>query len=90
MHPSLLNLHALELQLERERKLLNLTAEERLIRKAKLVTNLNGIKLPTINLYEFLRAFGKRIFTQEKVATVSCHPDPSCRASCRPLQKQVC
>jgi hypothetical protein len=90
MHPSLLNLYSIELQLERERKLLNLTPEERLIRKAKLVTFSSGIKLPNINLYKLVREFGKRISQQKMAATVSFHAEPSCCTSCRPLQNQIC
>ena len=90
MHPNLSDLYALELQLEREKTLLNLTVEQRLIRKAKLVTNSNSIKLPKINLYELLQAFGKRIFQRKKATNESVQPEPIRRASCVPLQGQVC
>jgi len=90
MYPNLLNLYELELKLERERNLLNLTEEERLIRKAKLVTNTNSIKIPNINLFELLRAFGKRIPPQKKAATVSFHAESNCCVICKPLQNQVC
>ena len=90
MHPNLLDIYALEFRLEHERKLLNLTEEERLIRKAELVTFSSGIKLPNINPYKLVQAFGKRIFQQKKATIVAFHPEPSCRASCRPLQKQIC
>lgn len=90
MYPSLLNLYAIELQLEHEKKLLNLTTEERLIRKAKLVTFSRGIKLPNINLYEMVREFSKRTFQQKKAATVSFRTESNCCAICKPLQNQVC
>ena len=90
MHPNLSDLYAIELQLERERNLLNLTEEERLIRKAKLVPISNGILLPNINLFDLLWVFGKRIFQQKRATTVElCSESIPC-ASCRPLQKQVC
>ena len=90
MHPNLSNLYAIELQLERERNLLNLTKEERLIRKAKLGKSSNGIMLPNINLSDLLRAFGKRIFQQKKATPVALCSEPIPCASCRPLQNQVC
>ena len=90
MHPNLLSLYAIEFQRERQRNLLNLTPEERLIRKAKREPISNGIKLPNINPFMFLRAFGKRIPRPKKATTVVLCSEPIRCASCGPFQEQVC
>ena len=78
MYLNSLNLYALELQFKHERNLLNLTEEERLIRKAKLVTNSNGIKIPNMNLNELLQAFGTRIFQPRKKDSTVFHAEMNC------------
>ena len=90
MHPDLLNVYAIELQLERERSLLNLTVEERLIRRAKLVPISNGIKLSHINPFKILQEISKRLSPQKRTATISIRSNLSCCVSCGPLQGQVC
>ena len=90
MYPNFLYQYAIELQRECEKELLNLTEEERLIRKAKLVTNSNGIKLPHINPYKLLRELGKRIFQPKNEDSITLHTKANCCVSCKPLQNQVC
>ena len=90
MYPNFLYQYALELQREREKELLNLAEDERLVRKARLVTNSNSAKLPIVNLYELMRALARNILRPIKVATVTCDAEPSSCASCGSLQGQVC
>ena len=78
MYLNFLNLYALELQRKHEKELLNLTEEERLIRKAKLVKISNGIKIPMINLNELLQAFGTRIFQPGKKDSTVLHAEINC------------
>jgi len=78
MHPNLLYQYAIELQREREKELLNLTEEEYLIRKAKLVKISNGIKMPNINLNELLQALGKRVFHPGKKDSTVLHAEINC------------
>ena len=86
MYPFFLDVYADKLQLEREKHLLNLTEGERLIRKARLVTNSNSTKLPNVNLYGLLRTVGRSIFRPKKVATVTFNAKPGSCASCGSLQ----
>lgn len=85
MHPNLLYQYAIELQHEREKELLNLTEEEYLIRKAKLVKNPIYIKLPHINLLEIIQAFNRNLFLKNKKANGSSHSEQSYCAACKPL-----
>jgi len=78
MHPNLMNLYAIELQLKYERTLLNLTAEERLIRKAKLAKNSGGIIWPAINLQGWLAALGKHMFQRRKADNITLQTEVNC------------
>ena len=78
MLTNLLYRHAIEVQHEREKELLNLTEEEYLIRKAKLVKISNGIKIPNINLNELLQAFSKRILQPGKKDSTVLHAETNC------------
>ena len=78
MYAKYLYRYAMELQREREKAPLNPNEEERLIRKARLITNLNSTKLPNINLYGLMRELGKRIFQLGKKDSTVLHTETNC------------
>jgi len=88
MYPNFLYQYAMELWREREKALLNLVEGERLIRKARLMTNSNNTKLPNVNLYGLVQAFGKRIFQLGKEDSTTLHTEVNCCKIYEPLQQQ--
>ena len=90
MHPNFISLFEIELQLERERKLLNLTAEERLIRQATLLTSSNNMNLPKINLQELLAALSKRLFQPREAPGITLHTEVNSHSTCKLPQQQSC
>jgi len=82
MHPTFLYQYVIELQREREQDLLNLTEEQRLIRKAKLAKNSIYIKLPHINLFKMIQTIGGSKFLPKKEATVSSYSEKNYCSSC--------
>jgi len=90
MHPTFLYQYVIELQRERENDLLNLTEEQRLIRKTKLVKPPLYIKLPHINLLEMIRAIDGNLFLSKKAVTISSCSEQNYCTSCRSFQTQDC
>ena len=90
MYPNFLYQYALELQREREKELLNLAEDERLVRNANSVKYSPFIRIPMLNLYERIVAIGRNLSQAKNVATVNAKAEPCSCASCGALQKQVC
>lgn len=90
MYPNFLYQYALELQREREKELLNLTEEQRLIRRAKLVTNPYRSMLPKINLDASIQTIVRNLFRPKKMAEATSKAERVPCASCESLQQPVC
>ena len=90
MYPNFLYPYALELQLEREKELLNLTEEQRLIHKAKLVTNSYRSMLPKINLDASIQTIVRNLFRPKKMAAATSKVKRVPCPSCESLQQQIC
>lgn len=82
MHPNFSDLYALELKLEHEKGLLNLTEEERLIRKAKTVKISGRVSLPRIKLQELLQVFGRRDIQQYRADNIALRTKVHCCSPC--------
>lgn len=82
MHPNFSDLYALELKLDHEKELLNLTEEERLIRKAKTAKISGGVSLPRIKLQELLQVFGRRNIQQNRAANTALRTEADCCSPC--------
>lgn len=90
MYPNFLYQYALELQREREKELLNLAEDERLVRKAKPVKNSHFTLVPKLNLYKVIQTIGRNLPRTKKMAAVTANAGVCTCTSCESLQQQVC
>jgi hypothetical protein len=90
MDPYFTDPYTILLKLDQERKMLNLTEEDRLIRTAKIVRFQNWLSFPVVNPKKLLTIINERISLQKKTADLSLQSEMICCAAGTNLNNQPC
>ena len=86
MYPPLMNFYAAVVQLEREKEVLRLSEEARLLREAKVVIS----SQPKVNLKRLLTIFNGERVRQREAIPISFQSSANCCSNSKTVQCQTC